>query len=160
QRQRENAGVRNGVLGHIGLAVLEVLYQRYLDYKTGRLDPAIATIAEAIGHSYAAVHAALRRLRAAGFLHWVRRSEPVEDADGAGPQVKQVSNAYALLLPKAMEHAVAALMGKAPTPDDVDWAREQREKEWKATLDAMSASDFHAATWNGDQLAGETLARI
>jgi hypothetical protein len=160
QRQRENAGVRNGVLGHIGLAVLEVLYQRYLDYKTGRLDPAIATIAEAIGHSYAAVHAALRRLRAAGFLHWVRRSEPVEDADGAGPQVKQVSNAYALLLPKAMEHAVAALMGRAPTPDDADWAREQREKEWKATLDAMSASDFHAATWNGDQLAGETLARI
>ena len=160
ERQRDNAGVRNGVLGHIGLAVLEVMYQRYLDFKTGRLDPAIATIAEAIGHSYAAVHAALRRLRSAGFLHWVRRSEPIEDVEGAGPQVKQISNAYALLLPKPLEAAVAHLLGNAPLPDDADWHRAQRAQDWQATLDAMSSSDFHNATWNGDQLAGETLARI
>lgn len=160
ERQQNTPGVRNGVIGEIGLAVLEVMYTRYLDFKTGQLDPAIATIAEAVGHSYAAVHAALRRLRQAGFLHWVRRSEPIEDAEGAGPQVKQISNAYALLLPKPLERMVAQLLGKAPAPDDADWAREQHAKDWQAMLDGMTAAEFHAATWNGDELAGETLARI
>lgn len=160
ERQRDHAGARNGMIGHIGLAVLEVMYNRYLDFRTGRLDPAVSTIAEAVGHSYAAVHAALRRLRKAGFLHWVRRSEKVEDADGAGPQVKQVSNAYALLLPKPLERMVAQLLGKAPAPDDADWARQQHDRDWQAMLDSMSSAEFHAATWNGDELAGETLARI
>ncbi|HMO74594.1 MAG TPA: replication protein A [Sphingopyxis sp.] len=160
ERQRETPGVRNGLVGQIGLAVLEVLYNRYLDYRTGRLDPAITTIAEAVGHSYAAVHAALRRLRSAGFLHWVRRSEPIEDAAGAGPQVKQISNAYALLLPKPLERMVRHLLGSAPLPDDADWAREQHAKDWQAMLDGMSSAEFHAATWAGDELAGETLARI
>lgn len=160
ERQQTTPGVRNGVIGEIGLAVLEVMYTRYLDFKTGQLDPAIATIAEAVGHSYAAVHAALRRLRHAGFLHWVRRSEPVEDAEGAGPQVKQISNAYALLLPKPLERMVAQLLGKAPLPEDAAWAREQHAKDWKAMLDSMTAADFHNATWTGDELAGETLARI
>lgn len=159
-RQRDHAGARNGVLGHVGLAVLEAMYTRYLCFRTGRLDPAITTIAEAVGHSYAAVHAALRRLRHAGFLHWVRRSEKIEDAAGAGPQVKQISNAYALLLPAPMEHAVAQLMGKAPIPADADWHREQQEAAWQASLDAMSSAEFHATTWSGDELAGETLARI
>ncbi|WP_283419641.1 replication protein A [Sphingopyxis sp. Geo48] len=160
ERQRQHAGTRNGMIGHIGLAVLEVMYTRYLDFRTGRLDPAVATIAEAVGHSYAAVHAALRRLRQAGFLHWVRRSEPIEDAEGAGPQVKQISNAYALLLPKPLERMVSQLLGGAPAPDDADWAREQHAREWQAMLDSMSSAQFHAATWNGDELAGETLARI
>lgn len=159
-RQMKTPGVRNGAIGQVGLAVLEVLYQRFLDFKTGRLDPAITTIAEAVGHSYAAVHAALRRLRDAGFLHWVRRSEPVEDADCAGPQVRQVSNAYVTMLPPLIARMVENRMGKAPTPDDADWAQEQRAKEWQAMLDSMSSAEFHAATWNGDKLAGETLARI
>lgn len=160
ERQQTTPGVRNGVIGEIGLAVLEVMYTRYLDFKTGQLDPAITTIAEAVGHSYAAVHAALRRLRHAGFLHWARRSEPIEDAEGAGPQVKQISNAYVLLLPKPLERMVTHLLGKAPLPDDAAWAREQHAKDWKAMLDGMSAAEFHAATWNGNELAGETLARI
>lgn len=161
ERQAQTPGTRNGVLGEVGLAILEVMYQRYLDYKTGRLDPAITTIAAAIGYSYDAVCRGLRRLRQAGFLHWIRRSEPIAEAEGcAGPQVKQASNAYALLLPAPLERAVAQLMGKAPPPDDADWRREQEAKDWEATIAAMSAAEFHAATWSGDELAGETLARI
>lgn len=160
-RQKNNPGVRNGAIGEIGLAVLETLYQRFLDYKSGQLDPAITTIAEAVGHSYAAVHAALRRLRDAGFLQWVRRSEPIEDADPAGPQVRQVSNAYvAWLLPPIIERMMRNRLGKAPAPDDATWAAEQRAKEWQAMLDEMSSAEFHATTWTGDKLAGETLARI
>lgn len=160
ERQRQHPGVRNGILGEIGLSVLDVLYRRYLDFRTGRLDPAISTIAEAVGHSYAAVHAALRRLRQAGFIHWVRRSKPRDDADGAGPQVEQITNAYALLLPKPLERMVASLLGKAPQPDDASWHAEQQARDWQAMLDSMSSAEFHAATWSGDELAGETLARI
>jgi hypothetical protein len=160
-RQQQNPGVRNGAIGEIGLAVLEVLYNRFVDYKTGRLDPAITTIAEAVGHSYAAVHTALRRLRDAGFLHWFRRSEPIQDAEAAGPQVRQVSNAYVpWMLPPIIERMVRNRLGKAPTPDDAEWAAEQRAKEWQAMLDEMSSAEFHATTWTGDKLAGETLARI
>lgn len=159
-RQAQQPGVRNGVLGHIGLDVLEVLYTRFLDFRTGRLDPAIDTIAAAVGHSYAAVHAALRRLRKAGFLHWVRRSEPIEDAAGGGPQVRQISNAYALLVPKALERAVARLLAPAPLPDDASWHHSQHEKDWAQQLASMTSREFLDATWTGDELAGETLARI
>lgn len=159
-RQLRQSGARNGMIGHIGLAVLEALYTRYLDFRTGRMEPAIATLADAVGHSYAAVHAALRRLREAGFLHWVRRSRPIEDAAGAGPRVEQITNAYVPLLPPVIERAVAHLLGKAPLPDDTRWHRDQQAKEWQRLLDTMSSSEMLQATWTGDALLGETLARL
>ena len=160
ERQQAHPGTRNGLLGQIGLDVLEVLYTQFLDFRTGRLEPAVATIAAAVGHSYAATHAALRRLRAAGFLHWIRRSRPLDRKEEAGPQVEQISNAYVLLLPAAMEKMVAHLLGKAPTPDDERWRREQHKQDFADMLATLSASDFHRDMWNGDQLAGESLARI
>lgn len=51
ERQRTHPGCRNGVLGQIGLDVLEALYLRFVDFKEGTLEPAIATIADAVGHS-------------------------------------------------------------------------------------------------------------
>lgn len=160
ERQKIHPGCRNGVLGQIGLDVLEVLYNKFVDFKTGELDPAISTIADAVGHSYAAVHAALRRLRAAGFLHWVRRSQPKENAGSAGPQIEQITNAYALLIPKIIEPLIRNLMGKAPIPDDARWHKEQQKQEWSEMLEGLSAVDLITDTWTGDQLAGETLARI
>lgn len=160
ERQLVHPGCRNGVLGQIGLDVLDVLYNRFVDFKTGTLEPAIATIAEAVGHSYAAVHAALHRLRAAGFLHWVRRSRTKDNAGSAGPQVEQIPNAYALLIPKKVEGLIRNLLGKAPMPDDARWRRDQQKQEWSDMLAGLSAQDLIADTWTGDQLAGETLARI
>lgn len=160
ERQRTHPGTRNGVLGQVGLDVLEVLYTRFVDFKTGALEPAISTIADAVGHSYGAVHNALRRLRTAGFLHWVRRSRPTDRKGVAGPQVEQITNAYALLIPKAIEGLIKHLLGKAPVPDDARWRKEQQAAEWQGMLDGLSATDLIKETWQGDRLAGETLANI
>ena len=149
ERQKAQPGTRNGMIGQIGLDVLEALYTRFLDFKTGRLEPAIATIADAVGHSYAAVHAALRRLRSAGFLHWIRRSRPTDNKDVAGPQVEQITNAYAMLLPKKLEDMVRHLLGRSPMPEDARWRKEQQAKEWQDMLAGVSASDFLNATWSG-----------
>lgn len=160
ERQRTQPGTRNGVLGQVGLDVLEVLYIRFVDFKTGTLEPAIATIADAVGHSYGAVHNALRRLRATGFLHWVRRSRPTARQGEAGPQVVQIPNAYALLVPKSIEGLIKHLLGKAPIPDDARWKKDQQAAEWQTMLDSLSAQELVRDTWTGDRLAGETLARI
>lgn len=158
-RQAIQPGTRNGVLGQIGLDVLEALYD-IVNFRDGTLEPAISTIAERVGHSYAATHAALRRLRSHGFLHWVRRSRPKENAGSAGPQIEQITNAYALLIPSKIEHMVKYLLGKVPVPDDArQWAKEQKQK-WHDMLAGLSASELQAETWIGDNLAGETLKRI
>ena len=160
ERQKERAGVRNGIIGDIGYAVLEAIYNHFVEYATGRCEPAIATIAEKIGHSYAATHAALRRLRSAGFIQWIRRSRPTDNKGEAGPQVEQISNAYALMLPEKIEAMIRKLLGRTPIPDDARWRREQDKREWDAMVAGLSATDFMEAHWDGDRLAGESLKRI
>lgn len=160
ERQSQRPGVRNGLLGQIGLDVLEVLYNRFLDYRTGRMDPAIGTIAEAVGHSYAAVHAALIRLKAAGFLQWIRRSRPTDNKGSAGPQVEQVSNAYIPMLPDKVEKMVRHLLRRAPLPEDVRWHGEEQQRQWQTILDSVSATEFVDATVNATGLIGETLKNI
>ena len=127
ERQKTDTRCRNGVLGgDIGLRVLEAMFE-LVDYRTGRLEPSVATLAERIGRSYAATHAALKRLRDAGFLHWVRRSRKTDNSEG--PQIEQITNAYALTLPPRVADAVRALLtsnGKAIARwlkdlDDLAW---------------------------------------
>lgn len=159
ERQEIEPGARNGDLGAIGIIVLEYLYET-VDYATGRLEPAIRTIASAIGHSYNAVHKALKRLRDRGFIQWMRRSEPIEDPEPGGPQVKQASNAYALLCPPTLRDWLARLLGKPPAPE-CDADRRKRERaEFETMLDGLTAEERLAATWTGDSLLGETLRRI
>ena len=158
ERRKDQPGTRNGVLGDVAIEVLEALLD-LVDYMTGRLEPAIATLAEMTQHSYSAVHAALRRLRAHGFLHWVRRSRKL-DNDGAGPQVEQISNAYVLLIPKALDGLKAIIFGKSPLPDDDVWRRTARKQQIEEMLSSLSPAEFLRATWTGDPLAGETLKRI
>ena len=159
ERQDKEPGARNGALGGVAIAVLEYLYD-LVDFATGRLEPAIATIAEEIGHSYSAVHEALCRLRRQGFLQWIRRSKPTGNKGEAGPQVEQISNAYALVLPDEIEGIVRRLVYDGPAPADELERREQARRDWKAMVDQLSATAFHADHWQGDRLAGETVARI
>lgn len=159
ERQEKEPGVRNGALGEVGLAVLGYLYDT-VDYSTGRLEPAIRTIAEEIGRAYSAVHEALVRLRRHGFLHWMRRSEKIEDPEPGGPQVKQASNAYALLVPEGMKGWLARLIGRAPAPACEQDRRRRLQEEIEAMFAKMSASEYQAQAFNADALLGPTLRSI
>lgn len=159
ERRQTEPGARNGQLGEVGIAVLEYLYDT-VDYASGRLDPAIRTIAGAIGRSYSAVHEALNRLRIAGFLNWMRRSQPVENPEPDGPRVEQATNAYGLLVPKPMKAWLQRLIGKAPVPACEEDRRKQERAAYEAMLAGMTTAEAHEATWNGDRLLGETLRRL
>jgi hypothetical protein len=159
KRREKEPGARNGALGEIGLEVLRFLYET-VDFATGRLEPAIATIAEEVGRSYSAVHEALCRLRANGFLHWIRRSRPIDNPVPGGPQVEQIPNAYALLIPVEMKDWLRTLFRKGPAPSCDEDRRKGEREAYEAMLAGMSAEDRHKATWDGDRLTGETLARI
>ena len=159
ERQEIEPGARNGALGPVGIAVLEYLYE-VVDYATGQLDPAVRTIADAIGHSYSAVHDALKRLRLHGFLEWMRRSRPKENPEPDGPQVEQASNAYALLVPPAMRSWLSRLLGKAPLPECEKARRERERAEFETMLASLSAQEWLKAVWHGDSRQGGVLARI
>src|SRR5690606_31707030 len=127
ERQIAEPGTRNGELGEVGIAVLEYPYSK-VDYATGRLDPAIRTIATDIGRAYSAVHNAAEQLREHGLLAWMRRSEPVENPGPGDPPARQASNAYALLCPKGMQKWLGRLFGKARQPEcDADRPRFDEE---------------------------------
>lgn len=159
QRKAKTPGARNGALGEIGIAVLETLYG-LVDYATGRLEPAINTIAERTGYSYSAVHNALARLRDHGFLKWIRRSRKTDNKGEAGPQVVQIPNAYILTVPVEFQDYVNRLIGDVHTPDCEQWRREQAGKELEALIAQVSASRFHRDFWTGDKLTGESFASI
>lgn len=160
ERRAKEPGARNGVLGEVGIAVLEYLYTT-VDYASGTLEPAIRTIAEEIGRAYSAVHEALCRLRAHGFLHWIRRSQPIENPDPGGPQIAQASNAYALLVPAGMRAWLGRLIGNGPEPAcEADRRRAQRE-EFDRMLAGLSAEQYAMDfVWTGDRLLGETLRNL
>lgn len=118
-QHRDDGGKRP--LGWTGLAVLEVLLGRRgrrripIDFKTGRLDPAIDTIAEATGLVRVTVVRALARLKATGFLQWVRRSRRTGNDGLFAPQRKQTSNAYFFdlgQLPKNVLQRFRDLLGR------------------------------------------------
>lgn len=134
--QRKHPGRRNGPLGDVGLMVLKALYD-LVDFRTGRLEPAIDTIASRICKARSAVIRALARLREHGFINWVRRSEPVEN-DGAGPQVRQISNAYGFGMPAEAAVWVERSQGKGPAPDDELARQEMQQAELAAMLSQAS----------------------
>ncbi|MFL6858375.1 MAG: hypothetical protein ACJ8EB_10775 [Allosphingosinicella sp.] len=111
-RERKAAGRRNGALGHVGIEVLAALY-RIVDYNSGRLEPSIDWICTTIRRSRAAVVRALARLRFHGFISWIRRTEPT-GIEGAGPQVRQIPNAYVFGLPADLLAYVARKLGRKP----------------------------------------------
>ncbi|MCA1869158.1 hypothetical protein HW571_26385 [Agrobacterium genomosp. 3] len=79
------------------------------------LDPSLQTLMTASGRCKDAVWKALKALRQHGVIYWLRRYVPTGN-DGAGPQVKQTSDAYRLVHPQQAEQAVRE--AAYPSPED------------------------------------------
>ena len=155
--QYREKGQRNGPIGHIGIEVLRQLY-RMICPRTGRLDPAINTLAERINRGRTAVFDALAALKAHGFLDWIRRTEPTGNT-GAGPQVKQASNAYRLDLPAKARALVAKIMRKPPTPVDDEARRASDAAETERMVAALPLREEMATRIEDPSLAA-VLARL
>lgn len=90
----KKAGEREGPLGSNGLWVLEVLLG-YVDFATGRCEPALDTICKKACLARATVVRAIEALKAHGFIDKVRRTRRTGRTRAEGPQREQISNAYA-----------------------------------------------------------------
>jgi hypothetical protein len=163
--RNKQPGERQGPLGDVGIRLLRELY-RIVDFKTGRLEPAIDTLCRRISRARATVVKYLAKLKEHGFLDWVRRSEPIEDADGAGPRVRQITNAYGFALPAAATW-VKRILGNGPAPDCELARRETDRAETQAMLGTVSNDEFvDFAVGHSPQLAeafksmGRTLSKI
>jgi hypothetical protein len=109
ERSTRQPGRQDGALGRNGLAVLYALLFDFLNYASGRLDPAINTIAQAANISPRSAARGLANLKAAGVLNWARRC--IADIGEAGRIVfRQLSNAYAVL-------PVSQWFGHRPRPE-------------------------------------------
>lgn len=80
-------------LRRIDVTVLKALIEK-IDFATGKLFPAIDTIAQDAGCHRNSVLAALVRLKAHGLISWVRRSTRTGNEGHFAPQREQTSNAY------------------------------------------------------------------
>lgn len=113
ERETKLPGKRNGAIGAIGMEVYRYL-MRLRGKKTGRLDPTVRWIADAIRRSRSAVHAALTRLKEHGFLDWIRRCQPIENAEPDEQQTEQIANAYILQTPATAKERVRRML-RRPT---------------------------------------------
>ncbi|RVK85320.1 helix-turn-helix domain-containing protein [Sinorhizobium meliloti] len=157
ERNERQPGKRSGPLGSVAIEIVE-LFVNLMDYQTGRLEPSIDTIMRMIKRSRDAVVRGLDNLRTHGFLDWLRRYEPTGN-EGRGPQVKQTSNAYRLLLPERAKRFLDRVGIAAPIPDDHAQALAER----RATVEEHRASlelDERALFDVGDTPLGRALARL
>lgn len=107
ERDNRQEGRRYGPIGSVAIEVMREL-TKIVDYKTGRLEVAISTICTRIKRCRAAVVNALAALRNAGFLDWIRRYDVADTAGRRGPQLRQVSNAYRIIVPASDQPAPPA----------------------------------------------------
>ncbi len=151
-------GARNGALGFVALEVLEY-FGNLVNFRTGRLDPSLDFLMRKLRRSRDAIVRALKALRDHGFVDWLRRFEPTGN-EGRGPQVRQVSNAYRLSLPRR----VAAMMGRffqiPPAPDDYAQAQEIRAAEVEAYRSALSELERTIMDVDPDDALGAALLRF
>jgi len=118
ERETRQPGKQDGALGRNGLAVLYALLFDFLNYTSGRLDPAIATIARAANISERSAARGLASLKQWRVLNWVRRCEVEAGAFGRAV-FRQLTNAYAVL-------PVSQWLGRktapeAPAPQSGTW---------------------------------------
>lgn len=115
-RHRGDRGVRP--LGWTGIRVLEMLLGVRgvpICFKTGRLEPAIDTLARIGRLSRTTVIRALARLKQHNFLRWVRRSQKTDRKGEFAPQRVQITNAYFFdigSLPKNVRQRFRDLMSR------------------------------------------------
>jgi hypothetical protein len=114
-----------------------------IDFKTGRLDPALETIAKYAGCSKSSVVRNLKSIEATGILDWVRRSIKTGNAKGEGPQRQQTSNAYFFdptRMPKRLAMRIRELVSRSRL-----WARNDGLKTRAAADRADVATQFREA---------------
>ncbi len=151
ERAGKKPGKRNGPLGTVAIEVLRELL-RLVDYRTGRLEPALTTLMARTRRSKDAVVRALDALRRHGFVDWVRRYVPT-GAKGPGPQVQQATNAYRLALPPAAERLLGRAGEDAPAPDDYAHAQAAHQAARKAMLDTADVEERNSALFGSGKLA-------
>ena len=157
-RRAVRKGLRTGAIGRVGLEVLEILLMKFLDYRTGCLEPAVATIADELGRAYSSVHRALKRLREAGWLYWMRRCRPT--GNGEGPQIEQITNAYVIDVPPGLRGAVDRMLEPPPVPDDFAAWQVQRRADYEAMIAGLSCEELLAVEGPTDSHLAETLAGL
>ncbi len=119
RRQAKRPGHRNRGVGYIGLEVFGLLTREAVRRK-GRLDHmSYEAIAAILGYARSAIVAAAARLKAHGWLDWVRQWEPTGEQGRRGPQVRQTYNAFWIRIPVAALAKLGIKLG-TPTPDDHD----------------------------------------
>ena len=157
ERAGRKKGERSGPLGAVALEVLRELI-RMVDYRTGRLEPALTTIMRRVKRSKDAVVRALANLKRHGFLDWMRRWEPTGDTQG-GPPVKQATNAYRLFLPPAAVALLGRLASPAPPPEDIEHAEAAQKAAVVAMVDGLPLDEQPAAAGATGPLAA-ALSRL
>jgi DNA-binding transcriptional MocR family regulator len=107
--------------------VLEVLLG-FVDFASGRCDPALDTICAKARLARATVVRAIEALKAHGFLDKVRRTRRTGRGPAEGPQREQISNAYAFAtrLAATVQQRFAQLVGGASAPRPFRRARRPR----------------------------------
>src|SRR3546814_17724097 len=100
---------------------------------TGALFPSLHTITEGTGLSKNCVVQALARLKAARILDWFRRYETVPDAEaaGAGPRVKQATNADRFLFPAFLAKILPARRPRGRAAASTPHCEQYRQKKVK-----------------------------
>jgi hypothetical protein len=117
ERRTRKPGKQDGAIGRNGLAVLHALIFDFLDFRTGRLDPAYETLARKACISVRSVARGLQNLKLAGVLNWLRRcSENWKDGRFV---LEQETNAYAIL-PSSQWHGYRE-PPEAPPPPSGTW---------------------------------------
>lgn len=139
-RAGRGPGRRNGPLGHVALEVLAYM-ANLVRHSTGRLEPSIDTMIARLKRSRDAIARALKALRVHGFLDRLRRYEETGQ-EGRGPQLRQVSNAYRMLLPPRAARMLGRWGKAPPLPDDVVQEREERAAELRAHRDELPLDEL------------------
>lgn len=132
-RKTRKPGCPSGALGIYAIELLEFMLDRIHDV-TGQLDVSITTMMAALGRAKSTIERAKKKLRAAGFLIWVRRYVPT-GREGAGPQVQQTSNAYRIMMPPHGEKLLWNGAGPPPPPKDFEAAKAERAAQLRAYAD-------------------------
>ena len=156
-RAHKRPGQRQGPLGLTGIAVLREFY-RVVDFRSGRLEPSIEYICKAVKLARRTVVKALNRLKEHGFLGWVRRTEPTFN-EGAGPQIRQITNAYWLTVPTAAQAWVDKVCGRAPVPD-CERARAELHRVDLEVMLAGAAPEDLFDYYGGDPATREIIRRM
>jgi hypothetical protein len=142
-RQTHQPGRHGGAVGRTALNVLYALLFDFLNYRSGRLDPCYDSIARAANVSRRAVADALKRLKALGILHWIRRCSESLTATRQ-LRLKQETNAY-MVMPASEWRGFIELAPEPPHPS-----------EWGAVPPLPSSIDQALIEWKGgaDMTAG------